>query len=100
VLYARGRPVACGGLRSLGPELAEIKRMFVTRDARGHGHGRRLLAELERRAAAIGATRVRLLTTEALSEALALYESAGYAVAEAWEVEGRRDMWLERRLGA
>ena len=56
VLYARGRPVGCGGVRSLGPELAEIKRMFVTADARGRGHGRRLLAELERRAAATGAT--------------------------------------------
>ena len=80
VLYARGRPVGCGGVRSLGPELAEIKRMFVTADARRQGHGRRLLAELERRAAAAGAKRVRLLTTEALTEALALYESAGYAV--------------------
>jgi len=99
VLYARGRPVGCGGVRSLGPELAEIKRMFVTADARGCGHGRRLLIELERRAAATGATRVRLLTTEVLSEAMALYESAGYAVAEAHERAGRHDIWLERRLG-
>jgi GAF domain-containing protein/GNAT superfamily N-acetyltransferase len=99
VLYERGRPVGCGGVRSLGPELAEIKRMFVTPAARGRGHGRRLLAELERRAAAAGATRVRLLSTEVLSEALALYESAGYAVVESHEVDGRRDVWLERRLG-
>ena len=44
-----GIPVACGGYRSLGPELAEIKRMFVTADARRQGHARRVLAELERR---------------------------------------------------
>ncbi|MEO8688965.1 MAG: GNAT family N-acetyltransferase [Solirubrobacteraceae bacterium] len=99
VLYARGRPVGCGGVRSLGPELAEIKRMFVTPDARLKGHGRLLLEELERRAAAAGAKRVRLLTTEALTEALALYESAGYAVVGSHELSGRRDMWLERRLG-
>ena len=99
VVYARGRPVGCGGVRSLGPELAEIKRMFVTADARRQGHGRRLLAELERRAAAAGAKRARLLCTEALSEALALYESAGYAVVETNPVDGRRDVWLERRLG-
>jgi GAF domain-containing protein/N-acetylglutamate synthase-like GNAT family acetyltransferase len=98
VLYARGRPVGCGGLRSLGPELAEIKRMFVTPDTRLKGHGRLLLEELERRAAAGGAKRVRLLTTEALTEARALYESAGYAVVESHELAGRRDMWLERRL--
>jgi len=42
---------------------------------------------------------VRLLTTEALTEALALYESAGYAVVGSQEIAGRRDMWLERRLG-
>jgi GAF domain-containing protein/GNAT superfamily N-acetyltransferase len=99
VLYARGRPVGCGGVRSLGPELAEIKRMFVTAAARGRGHGRRLLAELERRAAAAGARRARVLSTQVLTEALALYESAGYAVVEAVEVGGRRDLWLERDLG-
>src|SRR3954452_161398 len=99
VLYARGRPVGCGGGRALGPELAEIKRMFVTVAARGRGHGRRLLTELERRAAAAGARRVRLLSTEVLTEALALYESAGYAIVEAEEVGGRRDLWLERDLG-
>ena len=98
VLYSRGRPVACGGLRSLGPQLAEIKRMFVTAGDRGQGHARRLLAELERRAAAQGARRVRLLTTEALTEARALYASAGYVEVEVTEVEGRRDAWLEKHL--
>jgi GNAT superfamily N-acetyltransferase len=99
VLYARGRPVGCGGVRSLGPELAEIKRMFVTPDARLKGHGRLLLEELERRAAATGAKRVRLLTTEALTEARSLYESAGYTQVGSQEIAGRRDMWLERSLG-
>jgi GAF domain-containing protein/GNAT superfamily N-acetyltransferase len=98
VVYARGRPVACGGMRSLGPELAEIKRMFVTADARHQGHGRRVLAELERRAAAQGARRVRLLSTEVLREARALYASAGYEEAEVMDVGGRRDVWLEKTL--
>ena len=98
VLYARGRPVGCGGLRSLGPELAEIKRMFVTADARGQGHARRLLAELEARAAAQGARRIRLLTTAALTEARALYASAGYTEVEVTEVDGRRDAWWEKHL--
>ena len=98
VVYARGRPVACGGLRSLGPELAEIKRMFVTASARHQGHARRVLAELERRAKAYGARRVRLLGTEVLHEARALYASAGYVEAEVREVDGRRDVWLEKTL--
>jgi GNAT superfamily N-acetyltransferase len=98
VLYARGRPVACGGVRSLGPELAEIKRMFVTADARRQGHGRRVLAELERRAAEHGARRARVLTTEVLTEARELYAVAGYAEVEALEVGGRHDYWLEKPL--
>ena len=42
---------------------------------------------------------MRLLTTEALTEAMALYESVGYTVVETREREGRRDIWLERSLG-
>lgn len=98
VVYEDGRPIACGGLRPLAPGVAEIKRMFVTGAARGRGHGRALLRELERRAAAAGARRVRLLTTEVLREARALYESEGYTVAERMVEDGRQDFWLEKEL--
>jgi GNAT superfamily N-acetyltransferase len=96
VLYEDGAPVACGGLRLLDPEVAEIKRMFVTALARGRGHGRRLLHELERRAIEAGATRARLLTTAVLSEARALYAAEGYAVAETMLEGDRQDYWLEK----
>jgi GNAT superfamily N-acetyltransferase len=62
--------------------VGEIKRMFVTGRARGRGHGRALLRELEHLAAASGQRRLRLLTNEVLGEALALYESEGYGVVE------------------
>jgi GNAT superfamily N-acetyltransferase len=98
VLYDGERPVGCGGVRMLSADVAEIKRMFVTGPERRHGHGRRLLGELERLAAAAGARRVRLLTTEALREALELYAAAGYREVEAFTREGRRDAWLEKQL--
>ena len=98
VLYEGGRAVGCGGLRMLEPGVAEIKRMFVAAPARGRGHGRRLLAELERRARGGGARRVRLLSTEVLAEARALYRSAGYHVTSTHRVDGRRDYWLEKEL--
>ncbi|MDX6719915.1 MAG: hypothetical protein QOJ63_2169 [Solirubrobacteraceae bacterium] len=82
VVYEDGRPVGCGGLRPLAPGVGEIKRMFVTGRARGRGHGRALLRELEHLAAASGQRRLRLLTNEVLGEALALYESEGYGVVE------------------
>src|SRR5688500_5932285 len=42
------RPVACGAFKPLGPGVAEVKRVFVVPEHRGHGYGKRLLAELER----------------------------------------------------
>lgn len=98
VVYEDGEPVACGGLRRLEPGTGEIKRMFVTARARGRGHGRRLLGELEAIAAQAGHRRIRLLTTEALVEARALYASAGYAVATRFRVDDRTDYWLEKTL--
>jgi GNAT superfamily N-acetyltransferase len=98
VLYEDGEPVACGGLRELEPGIAEIKRMFVTSRARGRGHGRRMLAELEAVAAQAGHRRIRLLTTEALVEARALYASAGYTEATRFRIDDRTDYWLEKAL--
>jgi GNAT superfamily N-acetyltransferase len=99
VLYEDGVPVACGGVRPLGAGVAEIKRMFVTAAARGRGHGRALLAELERRAREAGYDRVRLYTTEVLHEARALYADAGYDRIDMPNVGDRaEDIWLEKRL--
>jgi GNAT superfamily N-acetyltransferase len=99
VLYEDGVAVACGGLRPLGAGVGEIKRMFVTAAARGRGHGRALLAELERRARDAGYDRVRLYTTEVLHEARALYDGAGYRRIDVPAVTGRaEDIWLEKRL--
>jgi GNAT superfamily N-acetyltransferase len=99
VLYEDERPVACGGLRPLARGVGEIKRMFVTANARGRGHGRALLGELEGRARAAGCERIRLYTTEVLREARALYREAGYRVVGVKAVGGRRDLWLEKRPG-
>ena len=93
VLYEDGEPVGCGGLRG-----NEIKRMFVTSRARGRGHGRRLLRELEALAAQAGHRQIRLLTTEVLVEARALYESAGYVEASRFRIDDRTDYWLEKWL--
>lgn len=97
VLYEDGRPVGCGGLRTLEPGIGEIKRMFVSQSARRCGHGRRLLRELERIAVELGHARVRLLTTEVLSEARRLYAAEGYRVIH--RIARERDpveIWLER----
>jgi GNAT superfamily N-acetyltransferase len=95
-----GEPIGCGGLRTLAPGVGEIKRMFVTARARGGGHGRRLLRELERIAAARGHHHVRLLTTEVLREARNLYAAEGYVPIGRVEQPGQPvEIWLEKELG-
>jgi GNAT superfamily N-acetyltransferase len=98
VLYEGDEPVACGGLRALDAETGEIKRMFVTPRARGRGHARALLAEFERRAAAAGRRRLRLITTEVLPEARALYAAAGYEVVATPREGDRQDYLMEKSL--
>ena len=78
VALVDGAPVACGGLRHLGPGVAEIKRMYVDPGVRRRGLGRRILAFLEQRAAATAYTEVWLETGTGQPEAIALYEAAGY----------------------
>ncbi|HEX5617968.1 MAG TPA: GNAT family N-acetyltransferase [Solirubrobacteraceae bacterium] len=98
VIYDDGQPVACGGLRPLAPGTGEIKRMFVSAAARRRGHARRLLGELEAIARDAGNTKIRLLTTELLPEAIALYESSGYTIVSSHIEDGHRDYWLEKDL--
>lgn len=94
-----GEAVGCGGLRTLEPGVGEIKRMFVATHARRSGRGRRLLRELERRAAAHGHTRVRVLTTEVLHEAIALYAGEGYRTVQRSARAGQPvEIWMEKEL--
>ena len=101
LLLARvdGKPAGIGGVRHLGTEVAEVKSMFVSPAHRGIGLGRRILAELERIAAARGCRAVRLDTSSYLTEAIGLYRSAGYAEIPAYNDNEKADLWFERPLG-
>jgi DNA-binding MarR family transcriptional regulator/GNAT superfamily N-acetyltransferase len=94
----RGEAVGCGALKLHGDEPAELKRMWVAERARGLGVGRRVLEELERRAAEAGARAVRLETNKALKEAIGLYRSAGYSEVAAFNDEPYAHHWFEKRL--
>jgi GNAT superfamily N-acetyltransferase len=79
VATLRSEPVGCGALKFHGEQPTELKRMWVAESARGLGIGRRLLSELESRAAVAGAGVVGLETNKALTEAISLYRSAATA---------------------
>jgi putative acetyltransferase len=78
IISQDGRPVGCGALRLLDPETAELKRMYVSPEVRGQGLGRRLVAELESQARALGVRRLVLETGVLQAAALALYQANGF----------------------
>jgi putative acetyltransferase len=73
-----GRALGCGAYVNSPEGWGEIKRMFVSPEARGQRLGRRLLLEIERLAILHGARWLRLETGAKQPEALALYRSAGF----------------------
>jgi len=64
--------------RIIAPGHAEIKRMFVRAEARGHGVGRRLLEALENAARRRNVERISLETGIRQPEAIGLYRASGY----------------------
>jgi len=72
--------------------------MWIAPAARGLGVGRRLLEELERHARQAGVGVLRLETNRALTEAIALYQNAGYREVDAFNSEPYAHHWFEKRL--
>jgi putative acetyltransferase len=79
-----GRALGCGALRIDATGYGELKRMFVTPDARGLKLGRRILDRIEEEARREGLACVRLETGIHQPEALGLYRAAGYVEREAF----------------
>jgi DNA-binding MarR family transcriptional regulator/GNAT superfamily N-acetyltransferase len=98
VATLQSEPVGCGALILHEGEPPYIKRMWVAEPARGLGIGRRLLAELEARAADTGSRTVQLETNGTLTEAIAMYRSAGYVEVEPFNDEPYAHHWFEKRL--
>jgi DNA-binding MarR family transcriptional regulator/GNAT superfamily N-acetyltransferase len=98
VATLHGSPIGCGALKFHGRHPAELKRMWVAPTARGLGLGRRLLTELERIAQDHGARTLRLETNRNLTEAIALYRSAGYREVAPFNDEPYAHHWFEKRL--
>lgn len=96
-----GGPVAYGGVRDLGDgRTGEIKRMWVHESWRGAGLGSRMLRELEALAARLGHDRVVLDTNGTLTEAIAMYERAGYSPVARYNDNPYAEAFFEKSLVA
>jgi GNAT superfamily N-acetyltransferase len=78
-----------------------VRSMAALPEARGHGAGQRLLAEIERYAAERGAERLFLSTTPFLARAIRLYEAAGFRHTDAppHELFGTPLVTMVKQLG-
>jgi DNA-binding MarR family transcriptional regulator/predicted GNAT family acetyltransferase len=98
VAASDGDAIACGGVQRIGDGVAEIKRMWVDPAWRGRGIATRLLAHLERTAAADGFGVVRLDTNPVLVEAIAMYRRAGYREIPRYNDNPYARLWFEKAL--
>jgi putative acetyltransferase len=80
VAYRDGIPVGCGSIKEFGPNVVEIKRMFVLPEERKQGIAGKILAELETWAAELSYTHCVLETGKKQPEAIALYTRSGYRI--------------------
>ena len=93
-----GATLGCGAVQVLDDGAAEIKRMWVSRDARGKGLGKSLLQALESHAAELGNGVIRLDTNSALLEAIAMYRSQGFSEIEAYNDNPYARHWFEKQV--
>ena len=103
VAFSDGEPVACGGLQATAPladgrRAGELKRMWVHDDWRGAGLGSRLLRHLEDQARALGHRVARLDTNAALTEAIEMYQRAGYRAIDRYNDNPWATHFFEKRL--
>jgi GNAT superfamily N-acetyltransferase len=93
-----GAAVGCGGLCRIDAEIVEMKRVWVSADARGRGLATALLAALEGEARARGFRRLRLDTNKALTEAQAMYVKAGFHDIVRYNDNPYAHRWFEKAL--
>ena len=73
-----GAPVGAVGLKPFGPGTAELKRLWVAPEARGHGFGEALCRACIEGARDHGYTRLLLDTDRGLTQANSVYERLGF----------------------
>ena len=96
VVMSDGLPLGCCGLKGVGTEIAEIKRLWVSPAARGMGLAQRLLTECEQAARELGIKVLRLDTNSALPEAERLYRKTGWTQTERFNDDPYPDLFFEK----
>ena len=81
ILLARledGTPAGCAMTHAITPQISEVKRVYVSPEARGRGIARKLMIASMEQARADGFTQMVLDTSHDLAPAQALYDALGF----------------------
>jgi putative acetyltransferase len=78
LLRSDGTPASCGGIKLVGADYGEIKRMYVRPQFRGLGFGKLMLDHLAAYARANGVALLRLETGIHQQEAIGMYQRMGF----------------------
>lgn len=73
-----GTPVGACGIKAFAPDIAELKRLYVRPDGRGHNFGLRLTEAALAYSRAAGFAQVYLDTDRGLTHANTIYEGLGF----------------------
>ncbi|SDB91395.1 Acetyltransferase (GNAT) family protein [Raineyella antarctica] len=90
--------IACGAVRLIDPDTAELRRMWVEPSRRGQGFGRRLLRTLENRARALGARRAAMSLNEEMVAGLQLARVHGYVPVERFRADTTATVFVAKDL--
>ena len=101
MLRVDGEAAGCGGIKLIGQEYGELKRMYVRPAFRGGGFGKMILDRLAEHAREHGVALVRLETGIHQEAAIRLYERAGFRrIGPFGEYVGApMNLFFEKRVG-
>jgi len=85
IIYKIENPIACGCLKFLDNDLAEVKRVFVSSENRGKSIAKIVVKEIEELAIESGIKTLILQTGMKQKAAINLYQSMGYNIIENYE---------------
>ncbi len=94
--FADGTVAGCGAVQTIADEVGEIKRMWIAPDQRGRGIARQLLERLEAVVADLGHTTIRLDTNAVLTDAIRMYERAGYRRIDRYNDNAYAELFFEK----
>jgi GNAT superfamily N-acetyltransferase len=85
LIYLEGKPVASGCFKKYNENTVELKRMFVSPEARGLGLAQLVIKELETEAKNQGFETMILETLYKQIEAISLYQKVGFEIVKNYE---------------